>query len=390
MKKYILALLAISAVIGGCKRDTGKKPVSIHLTIKSKVPFTEPVDLNEIQTNGKKQLMSFRPDTSRPLQKTIPADTPKLLVLEKKDGRRIPLSARPGDTLRVILKNANLSEYQATGSPETLHLNHYEKTYTVVRSQIDALMKKLYQSTRDGTYASVKKEADSLHQRALEQLQQRAGELVKKNPGYLANILILNRFLGNQRITPPNQFPALFRQADSMLMQTHPTHPLALQFHRQVENFTKKLQMAKKQKKQVQPGATAPLISASDPNGKEISLERFRGKPLLLVFWSAKDEQSVRVLNRLKKIYTEYHPQGLEIFAVSLDNNQKLWKKAANDSLYPWFNGNIPGWLSAPEAQSYALDTLPAVFMVDKDGKIASRNVSTEGVSKKLDSLITP
>ena len=49
------------------------------------------------------------------------------------------------------------------------------------------------------------------------------------------------------------------------------------------------------------------------------------------------------------EIYKEYHPKGLEIFGVSLDNNKEAWVKAIADDGLVWKHGSdLKGWQSAP------------------------------------------
>lgn len=390
MKSNFLLILVFSLAIAGCIRKEEKKPVNeIFLTFESQVPFTDSVTVSSLQPEGKKEFTFFTIDSANIINKKFSASTRKLLVVTTPNSFKIPLSVAPGDSVNITFHNSSFSDYELSGSAESAHLRDHQKTFVRSQTQMDSIMEALYKSTEEGTYGEVRKKAKHFHNQVLKQLKSKAKDLVNKNPGYLANILILNRYLGNQRILSPQENIELFHKADSMIIEHHGSNPLAQQFHRQVNRLIKELKEKEKRASQVAKGKQAPEISATTPDGNEVSIKNFKNKPLLLVFWSVKDESSVKKLNRLKKIYREYHPDGFEIFALSVDNDQQLWEKVATDTIYPWPNANAAGWLSAPQAKLFAVDSLPATFLIDGKDRIIGKNLNITKLSAKLDSLTT-
>ncbi|MCF8231499.1 MAG: peroxiredoxin family protein [Bacteroidales bacterium] len=387
MKTRLVPVIILLLILGSCTREEEKSSGKIILAIESKVPFTGALSLIDIRAEGKQTLFTMAPDTKRVLKKEFPAERRKLLALRGGDSFTIPLSAAPGDTIKVTLYDNSLSDYDISGSKESRHLGAYQKTYAAGKKNVDSLMKRLYESTRQGNYGSTKKAADSLHRKTLKNLQSRGLELIQENTGNLGNILILNRYLGNQRILNPEHHPRLFEKADSAIMQHFASHPLAIQFHKQVSRRLEELRKDQKREARIKEGAPAPEISAPTAEGKKISLEGFKGHPVLLVFWAAKSEKAVEKLNRLKKIYQNFHPAGFEIFAISVDNNRQLWQRATRDSIYPWINANVTGWLSAPQAKRYAVDSLPASFLINKTGIIESINPDPTELPAKLETI---
>ncbi|MCF8338123.1 MAG: peroxiredoxin family protein [Bacteroidales bacterium] len=387
MKIRLVPVIILLLILGSCKREKEKTPGNIVLTIESKVPFTRSLRFSEIQTEGKQTLSTAIPDTKKTIKKVFPAKRRKLLALKSGESFTIPLSAAPGDTVKVTLHNIYLSDYNVSGSMESRHLAAYQKTYVNSKKSMDSLMKRLYESTRQDTYGSTKKAADSLHRKTLNNLQLRGMELIHDNPGYLGNILILNRYLGNQRILKPAGHPRLFEKADSAIRQHFDSHPLATQFHKQVSSRLEELRKEQKREARIKEGVRAPDISARTTEGKQLSLESVKGQPVLLLLWSAKSEKAVEKMNRLKKIYQNFHPAGFEIFAISVDNNRQLWQRATRDSIYPWINANVTGWLSAPQAKRYAVDSLPASFLINKNGIIEAINPDPNELSAQLEIL---
>ena len=82
-------------------------------------------------------------------------------------------------------------------------------------------------------------------------------------------------------------------------------------------------------------------------------------------------------LPHLKELYAKYHDQGLEIIGVSLDapadqgGLQKLraFVQAQKIGWPQYYLGN--SWES-DFAKSWAINALPSMFLVDRDGNLAS------------------
>lgn len=74
-------------------------------------------------------------------------------------------------------------------------------------------------------------------------------------------------------------------------------------------------------KKEPIEGNIAPDINTRDVSGKNISLGSYRGKIVLLNFWSTTCKYCIKKLPALKKLNQQYHARGLRIIGVSLDRN---------------------------------------------------------------------
>jgi len=384
----VFLFLVLNAILISCSHDKKETSERAVFKINTSVPFLKKLVLSEITTDGKKELLSFTPDSGKTITKTVKAQQRKLLVIEKPDSYKIPVSVSAADTITITLNNVSLSGYEIEGSAETGQLADYEYSFVESRKKIDSLMKALHESTQQGTYSEVRTEADSIQKATLNTLRTKAISLLEKNPGYLGNILILNRYMGNERILPPVEYPNIYENVDSAVRTHYPDHPLAVQFHDQVTRVVGELRAKQKRLTHLQTGSKAPEISAQDIDGNVISLSDLEGQPVLLAFWSVTDEQSVKKFNRLKSLYSKYHDTGFKIFALSVDNKLENWMKAADDTLYPWIHVNEPGWLSAPQAEIYAVDSLPTTYLINGQGIITGKNLNISKLDSKLDSLI--
>lgn len=127
-------------------------------------------------------------------------------------------------------------------------------------------------------------------------------------------------------------------------------------------------------------------ISLYDENGTKQSLSELaaKGHPVILNFTAYGAEASPAINVALNKAYEKYHAQGLEIYQVGVDDDEYQWRQSARN--LPWitvYNSlhDGPGVL-----MRYNVTTLPATFIIGRDGEIKKRvdNLST------IDTAITP
>lgn len=128
-------------------------------------------------------------------------------------------------------------------------------------------------------------------------------------------------------------------------------------------------------------GKPATDFITSDLHGNVIKLSDFKGKYLLLDFWASWCVPCRTTMPELIELYRQYHEQGLEIVAVSVDENQQSWKKAIEeDGTGIWHhvlsNG---GNENQPQIhQQYAVSVYPTKILINPEGIIVGRFYDTD------------
>ncbi len=153
-------------------------------------------------------------------------------------------------------------------------------------------------------------------------------------------------------------------------------------------NYVKQQEQRMKAIENTKIGAIAQDIVMKNPEGEEIKLSDLRGKIVLLDFWASWCGPCRKEHPNLVKAYNKYHKKGLEIFSVSLDGNINQWKKAIEKDGLVWENqaSDLMKWKS-PVNQEFNVRSIPANFILDKDGKILAKNLRGAMLDKKLDEL---
>ncbi|MEI6745371.1 MAG: TlpA disulfide reductase family protein [Methylococcaceae bacterium] len=63
---------------------------------------------------------------------------------------------------------------------------------------------------------------------------------------------------------------------------------------------------------------TVPNATFTALNGEKMSLEKLRGKPVIVTFWATDCESCLKEIPMWLDLYQRYHAQGLEIIGVSM------------------------------------------------------------------------
>ncbi|WP_456441271.1 redoxin domain-containing protein [Psychroserpens sp.] len=137
-------------------------------------------------------------------------------------------------------------------------------------------------------------------------------------------------------------------------------------------------------------GRIAPPFTAPTPDGKQLALNDVKGKLTLIDFWASWCKPCRRENPNVVKVYNKYHSKGLEIISVSLDGsrNQKdpkaAWMKAIEDDKLTWSHVSNLNYFNDPVAKAYNIRSIPATFLLDKDGKIVAKNLRGDALEKKV------
>lgn len=150
----------------------------------------------------------------------------------------------------------------------------------------------------------------------------------------------------------------------------------------------KKQEAAEKLRASLKVGNQFPAFAEKDLEGKPLSLDRFKGKVLLVDFWATWCGPCVQELPNVLEAYKKYHADGFEIVGISLDQSEEKLKKFIADKEMTWpqyFDGK--GWQCKLAAQ-YGINSIPATYLLDGNGKIIASNLRgkelAEAVGKAL------
>ncbi|MDB4173419.1 AhpC/TSA family protein [Bacteroidia bacterium] len=217
-------------------------------------------------------------------------------------------------------------------------------------------------------------------------------EEVRRNTNVRYTTLIQQRskniedFIRNEKATPATYFAVkyLFNKPEPRLIMLASKKMGA---ELPDSKYTKSMQATAKQLGPLVEGAMAPDIKLKTPAGDSLALSSLRGKVVLIDFWASWCGPCRKENPNVRRIYEKYKDQGFEIYGVSLDNNASRWNDAiAKDGLTWKHVSDLAGWQSSA-AKLYGVRSIPATFLLDKEGRIYKsgfRSHELEGLLQQL------
>ena len=142
----------------------------------------------------------------------------------------------------------------------------------------------------------------------------------------------------------------------------------------------------------IEVGQMATEIALPTVEGEDFKLSQLQGKLVFVNFWASWCAPCRKKSPELREIYDKYKAsdfedgeKGFEILNVSLDKNQVAWENSIKkDSIAEFINvGDMKGWKGAT-AKSYNISKIPSSVLLDGEGTIIAKNLSTQSLKKKL------
>ena len=153
------------------------------------------------------------------------------------------------------------------------------------------------------------------------------------------------------------------------------------------DRYLKKLEERLEVLENIAVGKPAVDIIQNDTSHSPVRLSSLKGRYVLLEFWASWCTSCKNENKRLKEIYTRYHANGFEIYAVSLDNDYTQWVEAVQHLDLPWINvSDLKGWQSETR-KLYGVIKTPHNLLIDKDGVIVAKDLYGDELRAFLDTI---
>ncbi len=195
----------------------------------------------------------------------------------------------------------------------------------------------------------------------------------------LAQVLSMKGGLYLEVLDQPEKAAEVFKQIKHDYPQTKAgarTYEVLAMLAHQVE--VKKIQDA------LAVGAPFPDFNEKDLAGKPLSIASRKGKIVLLDFWATWCGPCRIELPNVIEVYQKHHAAGFEIIGVSLDSEQARLESYIKDKGMTWpqyFDGLK--WQNKL-AVKYGVNSIPATFLLDGDGKILGKDLRGEELAQAV------
>ncbi len=120
-------------------------------------------------------------------------------------------------------------------------------------------------------------------------------------------------------------------------------------------------------------GTQASNFVIKNPGEPEVSLSSLNGKTVYLNFWASWCRPCMKKMNELKPIEADLKSKDIEFIHISFDKNEAAWKKAINTNGFKGTHVIVPDGVESAIAKEYEIRSIPQYFIIDKNGKFATK-----------------
>jgi peroxiredoxin len=248
-------------------------------------------------------------------------------------------------------------------------------------NEVSAELKALVDKVRDKLHGQPKTEAELADE--LKQFDALLAKHKDEKTDEVAQVLLMKAALYAEVLDNPEKAIESFER----LKTDFPNTQSAKNADQTIEAI-KKQEEGKKTQRALVKGAKFPDFDEKDITGKHVSIGDYKGKVVLVDFWATWCRPCVGELPNVVKAYEKHHEKGFDIVGISLDQNEDKLKSFAKENNITWqqfFDGK--GW-GNKLAVKYGVQSIPATFLLDREGKIIDRDLRGDALEEAIAAAI--
>ncbi len=132
-------------------------------------------------------------------------------------------------------------------------------------------------------------------------------------------------------------------------------------------------------------------IEGDTIDGSPLDWTRYRGKVVLVGFWSMASEASRADMAHAKALHERYRQRGFDVVGIGLGQDRGTLEQFLEQNSLPWatlYDGQDANW--HPSAVRYGITRIPAAFLVDRQGNVVSVRAQGDELERQLVRLLGP
>jgi peroxiredoxin len=380
-KKLFLYLFIVLATVA-CKSNLVKISGTIVNPLNGSYIYLDELKSNELKSVDSLKISS---DGSFNFKKEI--KQPSFYLLKTSDNNFLTMLIEPGEKI-TIKANADSLNYPISlqGSKGTELMTEYNKTLRLTINKLKGLNTIYTQNVDKPELPKMVETLDSLAQLYLAEINTYTKKYIDENLTSLVSLVALYQQVApSVYVLSPTKDIRYFVKVDSSMFSHYPDYEPVMSLHDQVKDLVAKMSGGTAGEPASASGTEAPEIALPTPQGDTVKLSSTRGSIVLLDFWASWCTPCRKENPNLVNVYNLYHKKGFQIFQVSLDKTKEAWVQGIQDDhLEKWIHVSDVQYWNSIVVPLYKIESIPANYLLDKEGRIIASNLRGEKLQTKL------
>jgi thiol-disulfide isomerase/thioredoxin len=385
MNKKLIFYLIIVLVSAACKNNS----VRISGTIINPAVDSY-IYLDELKANGLKPVDSMKVSADGSFKFKKDVTQPSFYLLKSNNNNFLTMLLKPGENVTLKAQRDTLNEpVSLTGSKGTELMVEYNKNLQATIKKMTGLHNIYEQNSDKPDLPKLIESLDSLANIYLNEINTYTKKYIDDNLTSLVSLVALYQQVApSVYVMNPSKDMKYFLKVDSSMFSLYPNYEPVVSLHEQVKELASKVTNDSTALPASASGVIAPEISLPNPEGDTIKLSSTRGSVVLLDFWASWCTPCRKENPNLVTVYNMYHKKGFQIYQVSLDKTRDAWIKGIQDDhLDKWIHVSDVQYWNSVVVPLYKIESIPANFLLDKQGHVIASNLRGERLQTKLAEL---
>lgn len=130
-------------------------------------------------------------------------------------------------------------------------------------------------------------------------------------------------------------------------------------------------------------------VDWTDLDGRTWTVDEFRGHVVVVDFWATWCAPCLAELPNLRRLHETHHDDGLLVLGVALDAiDRRRLRSFLGRHGVDWPQVHEPQGIASKAARRFGVEAVPAVFVVDTEGRVVARDLRGEALTASVEALL--
>jgi len=342
--------------------------------------------LDKLHTASKETIDSVKLDKDGEFSFKTQSTQPEFYLLRLSNGKLITLLTAPNEEVEVnsIASHMN-SAYIVSGSTGSAFVKDLNDKLNKTKDSLAVIKKELKEKKSAPNYSSISQNLLAKYIEVIQDQRDFSANFIMKNATSLSSYLALYQKIDKDTYTLNENADIKYAKIVASSMRAlYPEHEYTKAVLANLKTMQDRLTNLKVKEMIAEKGTNYPNLTLKNTKGTEVNLNSLDGKFIILSFWASQDVNSRKQNKTLKNIYKKYKNKGLEIYQVSIDQDEKLWKKAIKEDGLNWINVCDLENGSGLAVRNFNVQQIPANYLISQKGEIVGKNLYGIALEEKV------